>query len=147
MKLKIKKLREDAILPDYAHPGDVGLDLYSLEDYVLKPRERKLFSLGFAMEFEEGYAAIVKDKGGPPYKGGIKTMGGVFDAGYRGEYNVMLINLGEEDYEIKKGDKLAQLIIYPVEIAEIEEVAELGDSKRADGRFGSTGKNKFEKED
>ncbi len=67
-------------------------------------------------------------------------MGGVFDAGYRGEYNVNLINLGAEPYEVKKGDKIAQLVIFPVVIADIEEVAELGDSARGEGRFGSTGR-------
>ena len=140
MKLKIKRLNSEAILPTYAHPGDVGLDLYSLEDYDLKPMERKVFFVGFALEFENGYAAIVKDKSSLPNKAGIHTMGGVFDAGYRGEYNVQLINLGQEIYHISKGNKIAQLVIYPVEIAELEEVKELADSSRGEGRFGSTGK-------
>lgn len=142
MKIKIKKINPQAILPKYAHPGDVGLDLYSLEDYELQPGERKIFELGFALEFEEGYAAIVKDKGGPPNKFGLHTMGGVFDAGYRGEYNVNLINLGKESHKIEKGDKIAQLVIYPVIIAELEEATELSDSSRGVGRFGSTGTNK-----
>ncbi len=142
MKIKFKKLNSEAVMPKYAHPGDVGLDLYSLEDYDLKVGERKIFDLGFALEFEEGYAAIVKDKGGPPNKFGLHTMGGVFDAGYRGEYNVNLINLGKENHRVEKGDKIAQLIIYPVIIAELEEVSELADSIRGAGRFGSTGTNK-----
>ncbi len=140
MKIKIKKLQPEAKLPTYAHPGDVGMDLYSLEDYDLKPGERKIFMVGFALEFPEGYAAIVKDKSSLPMKAGIHTMGGVFDAGYRGEYNVNLINLGSDPYHIAKGDKIAQLIIYPVEIGELEEVNELSDSSRGAGRFGSTGK-------
>jgi len=140
MKIKIKKLNPEAILPTYANLGDVGMDLYSLEDYELQPGERKLFSLGFALEFEEGYAAIVKDKGSLPKNGGLHTMGGVFDAGYRGEYNVNLINLGNKPYKIEKGNKIAQLIIYPVVIADLEEVDELSDSVRGEGRFGSTGK-------
>ena len=140
MKLKIKRLKESAILPTYAHPGDVGMDLYSLEDYDLKPMERKIFFVGFAMEFENGYAAIVKDKSSLPNKAGIHTMGGVYDAGYRGEYNVQLINLGEETYHISKGDKIAQLVIYPIIIAELEETKELSESSRGEGRFGSTGK-------
>lgn len=140
MKLKIKKLNPDAFFPNYAHAGDVGLDLYSLENYELKPGERKIFPLGFALEFENGFAAIVKDKGSLPKKAGIHTMGGVFDAGYRGEYNVNLINLGQENYKIEKGDKIAQLIIYPIIIAELEEVSELSDSSRGEGRFGSTGR-------
>lgn len=140
MQLRIKRLKPDAVLPTYAHPGDVGMDLYSLDDYILQPGERKVFDLGFAIEFEPGYAAIVKDKSSLPKNGGIHTMGGVYDAGYRGEYNVQLINLGKEPYDIKKGNKIAQLIIYPIIIAELEEVSELSDSSRGDGRFGSTGK-------
>lgn len=141
MKIKIKKLHEEVKLPNYAHPGDVGLDLYSLEDYDLKPGERKVFFNGFALEFPEGYGAIVKDKGSLPKNGGLHVLGGVFDAGYRGEYNVMLINLGSETYHINKGDKLAQLVIFPVSIVELEEVDSLSESSRGDGRFGSTGKN------
>ncbi len=140
MKLKVKRLHQDAKLPSYAHPGDVGLDLFSLEDYTLKPGERRIFPVGFALEFPEGFAAIVKDKGSLPKNGGIHTMGGVFDAGYRGEYNVNLINLGQEPYHIEKGNKIAQLVIFPVAIGELEEVAELSETSRGAGRFGSTGK-------
>lgn len=140
LNIKIKKLNPEVKLPSYARPGDVGMDLFSLEDYDLKPGERKVFFVGFALEFPSGYAAIVKDKGGPPTKYGLHTMGGVYDAGYRGEYNVNLINLGQETCHISKGDKLAQLVIYPVEIAELEEVSQLSESERGEGRFGSTGK-------
>ena len=140
MKLKIKRLHPDAKLPNYAHPDDAGLDLYSLEDYDLKPGERKLFFTGFALEFESGYAAIVKDKGGLPKNWGIHTMGGVFDTGYRGEYNVQLINLGQETFHIEKGKKIAQLIIFPIVIAELEETDTLNQTSRGEGRFGSTGK-------
>lgn len=140
MEIKIKKLNPEAKIPTYAHPGDVGMDLYSLEEYILQPGERKHFPLGFAMEFENGYAAIVKDKGSLPKNGGLHTMGGVFDAGYRGEYNVCLINLGQEPYKIEKGNKLAQLVIYPVIIADLVETDSLSESERGEGRFGSTGK-------
>ncbi len=139
MEIKIKKLHEDTVIPKYAHEGDVGLDLYSLEDYELKPFERKIFPLGFALEFPSGFAGIVKDKGSLPKNAGIHTMGGVFDAGYRGEYNVNLINLGQNNYKIEKGQKIAQLVIYPVEIVQLEETEELSQSVRGDGRFGSTG--------
>jgi dUTP pyrophosphatase len=139
MIIKIKKLNPEAKLPTYAHPGDVGMDMYSLEDYELKPGERKIFPVGFALEFSEGYAAIVKDKSSLPMKAGLHTMGGVFDAGYRGEYNVNLINLGQESYHVEKGDKIAQLVIYPVIIADLEEADSLTESSRGEGRFGSTG--------
>lgn len=138
MKIKLKKLHEDAVLPNYAHPGDVGLDMYSLEDYELQPGEAKIFMTGFAMEFPEGYGAFVMDKSSTG-KAKIKTLGGVFDAGYRGEYNVNIINLGNEPFSILKGQKIAQLVILPVELPELEEVEELSDSSRGGGAFGSTG--------
>ncbi len=140
MKVKIKKLHPDLKMPQYAHPGDVGLDVFSREDYELKPGERKLFNLGFALEFLEGYAAIVKDKSSLPSHCGVHTMGGVFDAGYRGSYNILLINLGQEPVKIENGQKIAQIVIFPVAFAEFEEVEELSDSHRGNGQFGSTGK-------
>lgn len=140
MIVKIKKLNPEATIPSYAHPGDVGLDLHSLEEYTLQPGERKIFYVGFALEFENGYAAIIKDRGSVPKNGGLHTMGGVFDAGFRGEYNVLLVNLGQEPYTINKGDKIAQLIIYPVAIVDLEETDELSDSSRGMGQFGSTGR-------
>ena len=126
-------------MPNYAHPGDVGLDLYSLEEKVLSSGEHYIFPLGFALEFSEGYAAIVKDKGSIS-KAELHTMGGVYDAGFRGEYNVHLVNLGIKPYSVEKGDKIAQLVIYPVEIAKVEEVDNLSDSSRGEGHFGSTGR-------
>ena len=139
MKIKIKKLKENAKLPKYHHPGDVGMDLYAMEKVTIKPREHYRLWHGFAMEFPEGYAAIVKDKSSIS-KALLHTMGGVFDAGYRGEYNTHLVNLGTEPYTIEEGDKVSQLIIYPVVIAELEEANELSESARGEGMFGSTGK-------
>jgi len=140
LKVKIKKLYEDVKLPDYAHSGDAGMDLYSREDKMLTPGERYNFMIGFALEFSKGYVALVKDKGSTSNKYGLHTMGGVYDAGYRGEYNVELINLSQESYQIKKGDKIAQLVILPIEIAEFEEASDLSQTSRGEGRFGSTGK-------
>ena len=139
MNLKIKKLKGGVKVPSYAHPGDVGMDIYSLEEKTLKPGEHHIFFLGFAVEFPVGYAAIVKDKGSIS-NAGLHTMGGVYDAGYRGEYNIHLVNLGDESYTIEVGDKIAQIIFYPVEIPKIEEVEMLGESSRGEGRFGSTGR-------
>ncbi len=140
MKIKIKKLSPDVRLPAYAHPEDAGMDLFSMETYTIKPGERKIFSLGFALEFSAGYAAIVKDKSSLHKNGGLHVMGGVFDAGYRGEYNVGLINLGSAPYTIEVGHKIAQLVIFPIALAEWEEAETLSDSSRGAGRFGSTGK-------
>ena len=140
MKIFVKKLKPDAKLPSYAHPGDVGMDVYSLEEKVLKPGEHHIFFNGFSMEFPVGYAVILKDKGSIS-KAGLHTMGGVYDAGYRGEYNVHLVNLSDKEYKVEKGDKIAQLIMYPVEIPEISETtADLSESSRGEGRFGSTGR-------
>jgi dUTP pyrophosphatase len=139
MKLKIKRLKPEAVLPNYAKEGDVGLDLYAMQDMSLAPMEHARIWHGFALEFPNGYAAIVKDKGSISSVG-LHQMGGVFDAGYRGEYNTHLVNLSNETYKIEKGDKVSQLVIIPVAIAEIEEVTELSDSERGEGRFGSTGR-------
>ncbi|MSU75720.1 MAG: dUTP diphosphatase [Candidatus Magasanikbacteria bacterium] len=139
MKIKIKKLHPDARIPAYAHPGDAGLDLFSLETHTLQPKEAKLFKLGFALEFPHGYVALVKDKGSFAQRS-IHSLGGVFDAGFRGEYNAHLINLGNESYTIEKGHKLAQLVILPIITAELEETDKLNDSSRGMGQFGSTGK-------
>lgn len=139
MKIKIKKLKENAKLPQYANPGDVGMDMYAMETVVLQPGEHHIFFHGFALEFPVGYAAIVKDKSSIS-KAGLHTMGGVFDAGYRGEYNTHLVNLSDVPYTVEEGDKVAQLIIYPVAIAELEEVDILSESVRGEGAFGSTGK-------
>ncbi|MEA3398931.1 MAG: dUTP diphosphatase [Patescibacteria group bacterium] len=139
MKIKIKRLKNKVKLPTYSHPGDVGMDLYSIEDVIVKPGEHIILWHGFGIEFPEGYTAIIKDKSSIS-KAGLHTMGGVFDPGYRGEYNTHLVNLSDEPYTIEEGDKVSQLIIYPVEIAELEEVDELSKSARGEGSFGSTGK-------
>jgi dUTP pyrophosphatase len=138
MNINIKKLDPEATLPQYAHPGDVGMDFFSVESYTLKPGESHTFKTGVSMEFPIGYAAIVKDKGGMA-NANIHAMGGVFDAGYRGEYLIHLINHGSEDFTVEKRRKIAQIIIFPVEIPTLVETDKLSDSVRGDGRFGSTG--------
>jgi dUTP pyrophosphatase len=139
MKIKIKKLKADAIIPAYAHPGDAGLDLHSVEDYELKPGEKKVFYLGFSLEFPPDYVALVKDRGSMA-AAGIHSIAGVVDASFRGEYMSILINLSNQSYQIKKGDRIAQLLIVPLARAEIEEVEELESTSRGDGHLGSTGK-------
>ena len=139
LEVKIKRLNPEAKLPSYAHPGDAGLDLYSLEEATIPPGGHHRFCNGFALEFPEGYAAIVKDKGGIS-KAGLHTLGGVFDAGFRGECNVHLVNLSGKPYTFEKGDKVAQLVIVPVAHARLVETETLADSSRGLGQFGSTGK-------
>src|SRR3989338_7051286 len=139
MKIKIKKLKEDATLPKYAHPGDVGMDMYAMEEMVFPAGAHARIYHGFALEFPVGYAAIVKDKSSIS-KAGLHTMGGVFDAGYRGEYNTHLVNLSDKSYNVEEGDKISQLVIVPIAIGELTEVDELSESARGEGKFGSTGR-------
>lgn len=139
MQIKVKKLKDNAKLPTYAHPGDVGMDMYAMETVTIPPMGQHRFFHGFALEFPIGYGAFVMDKSSIS-KAGLQTMGGVFDAGYRGEYNTHLINLSSESYTVEIGDKVGQLVIVPVSIAELELVEELTDSSRGMGAFGSTGK-------
>lgn len=139
MKIKVKKLKEDAKLPTYHHEGDVGMDLYSMEEVTIPPMGHHRFWHGFALEFPVGYAGIIKDKSSIS-KAGLHSMGGVFDAGFRGEYNTHLVNLSDKEYKVEVGDKVAQLVIFPVAICELEEVDELSDSSRGTGGFGSTGR-------
>lgn len=138
--LKVKKLNSDSVVPKYAQPGDAGLDLYSAEDYKLQSGERHDFHLGFATELPDGYAGLVWDKGGVAQKHGVHCLAGVLDSGYRGELVLVLLNTGSQAYEIKKGDKIAQLLIQPVERADIKVVDSLSATERGQGRFGSTGK-------
>lgn len=139
MQIKVKKLKPEAKMPKYHHPGDVGMDVYSMETVTLMPGEHHRFYHGFAMEFPAGYAAIIKDKSSIS-NAGLHTMGGVFDAGFRGEYNTHLVNLSDKSYTVEEGDKIAQIIIYPVEIADLVETDSLSESERGTGGFGSTGR-------
>ena len=142
MKLKIKKLNENAIIPAYQSELAAGFDLHSVEDYVLKKGERKLIKTGLAFEIEPGFEVQIRPRSGLAFKHGITVLNtpGTIDADYRGEIMVLLINLGEEDFEIKKGERIAQAVIAPVVQAEFVETYELSDTKRGKGGFGSTGK-------
>lgn len=139
MNIQVKKLHPDAKIPNFAHPGDAGMDLYAVVDMILKPGERASVPTGVAMALPDGYVALVWDKSGVSHKFGVKVLGGVIDSGYRGEYLIGLVNLSQENFVIKAGQKIAQLLIQKVEHPEMEEVAELDDTSRGDGRFGSTG--------
>jgi dUTP pyrophosphatase len=138
--VKVRKLGEGAKLPTYSHEGDAGMDFYSAEDVVLKPGERHAFSTQVAVEIPHGCAGLFWDKSGLARNSGIKSMGGVIDSGYRGEIVITLVNLGQEAYHFKKGDRIAQMLIQPVEHAKIEESPELSETGRGTGGFGSTGK-------
>ncbi len=139
MKLKIKKLDKQAILPKREHEGDAGLDLYSIMNLEIAPNERVKIGTGIAMSLPLNYVGLLWDKSGLASKEGLKVLGGVIDAGYRGEIIVAIINLSENKYKVEKGQKIAQLLIQKVELPEVCEVSELEDTKRGFGGFGSTG--------
>jgi len=139
MVIKIKKLVEEAKVPQYAHPGDAGMDFFSSEEMVLNPGERKLISTGISMAIPEGYVGLIWDKSGLAVKKGVKTMAGVIDTGYRGEVKILLHNLSTEEFKIEKGMKIAQMLIQPVESRKITEVEDLEETERGEGAFGSTG--------
>jgi dUTP pyrophosphatase len=140
MKLKIKKLNQEATLPNYAHENDAGFDLFSVETIEIAPMFRVQVSTGLAMEIPDGFVGLIWDKSGLSHKHGLKILGGVIDAGYRGEIKIGIINLDTEKYILEKGHKVAQMIIQKRELCEIEEVDELSDTLRGEGGFGSTGK-------
>lgn len=140
MKVKIKKLDPDARVPEFAHADDAGMDLYSLKDHLMKPGETVKVETGIAMEFDSDYVALIWDKGSVGIENSIKTLGGVFDSGYRGDYTIGLVNLSKKDYKIGRGDKITQVLFQKIEHPDTIEVEELSDSSRGDGRFGSTGK-------
>lgn len=140
MQIKFKKLKENAILPSYANPGDAGMDLFCLEDYILKPGERYAFSIGIAAEIPEGYFIRFAPKSGLALKAGIDVMAGIVDESYRGEWIVIIINLSDQIKEFKFGDKIAQAILTPYQQAETVVVGQLSETQRGSGGFGSTGK-------
>ncbi len=141
VKVKIKKIKDNAIIPKYAHEGDAGVDLYSTEEYILKPGERVLVSTGIKIAIPRGYEAQVRPKSGLAVKHGISIVNtpGTIDADYRGEIGIITINLGQEEFKIEKGKKIAQMIFNKVEEAEFEETEELEETTRGQGGFGSTG--------
>lgn len=143
MRLEIKRIDPDLPLPSYARDGDAGLDLSSADEVVLKPGERVVVPTGFAVAIPEGYAGFVHARSGRAFKEGLALPNapGLIDAGYRGELKVLLVNLDPaEPIYIRRGEKIAQLVVQRVERAELEEVTELEPSKRGDGGFGSTGR-------
>lgn len=140
--LKIQKIVNDLPIPDYAHPGDAGLDLFSNQDIVLKPFERQLVSTGIKISIPVGYAGFVQPKSGRALKEGLSIVNtpGLIDSGYRGEVGVILINLNpDKKLHIKRGEKIAQMVIQKVEEVDVLEVQTLEESKRGEGGFGSTG--------
>ena len=138
-KVLIKKLNENAKIPVRAHAGDAGLDLYALESAVLKPSVPTRIQTGIALAIPNGHVGMICDRSSMGAKG-IRILGGIVDSGYRGEVQVLLINLSLQEYKIESGDKIAQLLILPVNLCDTAEVLDLDETSRSSGGFGSTGK-------
>ena len=141
MTLGFKRIHPDATLPAYAHASDAGMDVRSVEDLTIPAGRRALVHTGLVMELPLGYEAQVRPRSGLALKHGITVLNtpGTIDAGYRGEVGVILANFGDADFVVKKGDKIAQIVIAPVTQPEIVEVADVNATDRGAGGFGSTG--------
>ena len=143
MRVLITRLDPELPLPSYAKPGDAGADLYSRIDLELAPGERAMVPTGIAIALEPGYVALVHPRSGRAAKEGLGMVNapGTVDAGYRGELQVILINHDSKNpISIKRGERIAQLVIQPVIRAELVEVESLPGTNRGEGGFGSTGK-------
>ena len=138
IQLKVQRMN-DAKLPSYAHPGDAGMDLYSLEECALKAGERRVIKTGIKMAISEGFVGLIRDRSGLAVNHGITVMAGVVDSGYRGEVGIVLRNTSSLDINITKHMRIAQMLILPVGHAEIIDVDDLDETKRGHGGFGSTG--------
>src|SRR5580693_5503755 len=141
MKIRIKKLHPDAILPSYAHgpDEDAAMDLRALERVVLTPGAAQGVPTGIAIELPPGHEAQVRPRSGMALKHCVTVNFGTIDPGYRGEIRVVMFNLGRASYTIEKGDRIAQLVVARYEAIEWEE-GELGGSARGEGGFGSSGR-------
>jgi dUTP pyrophosphatase len=134
-----KKLDAKAVLPTRAHPDDAGLDLYNLEDVTIDPSQGALVRTGVAVAVPGGHVGLVCDRSSLARRG-LKTAGGVIDAGYRGELGVVLWNLSRQSQHLKAGERVAQLLVIPIATPAVSEVAELDATARGAGGFGSTGR-------
>jgi dUTP pyrophosphatase len=139
----VKILKAGAEQRSYANPSDAGADLRSAGDYRINPGESKLIKTGIAIELPFGYEAQVRPRSGLAYKNQVTVLNtpGTIDEGYRGEVGVILINHGKDTFLIDKGDRIAQLVVKPVEQVRFIIKDELSDTSRGEGGFGSTGRS------
>lgn len=143
MELPLTKLKDGATLPTRAHDGDAGLDLYACEAAHIGPGERWSVGTGVAVEIPAGHAGLVLPRSGLAKKHGITLVNspGLIDAGYRGELRVLLLNTDPaETFRVQPGDRIAQLVIAPITLAEPVETVALAESARGEGGFGSSGR-------
>ena len=139
--LKIKKVHADAKLPQYQLPGSSGMDLHAVQSVYIAPGEHNLVKTGIKIELPKGFEAQVRPRSGLALKNSITVLNspGTIDQGFLGEICVILVNHGKSGFRVDPGDRIAQLVIAPVEIVEIQEVDELSETERGEGGFGSTG--------
>lgn len=143
MELPVSRLNEDAILPTRAHDGDAGLDLYACEAAHIGPGERWSVGTGVGVEIPQGHAGLILPRSGLAKKHGIALVNspGLVDSGYRGELRVLLLNTDPaETFRVEPGDRIAQLVIAPIALAEPVEAESLAESVRGEGGFGSSGR-------
>ena len=141
MNLLVQRLHPKAILPKYAHPGDAGMDLYAIEAVSIEPGHRALIATGIAIALPPNTEAQVRPRSGLALKRGITVLNspGTVDESYRGEIKVILINHGNQPFQVEAGMRIAQMVICPVIYAQIEAVTELDETIRGRGGFGSSG--------
>lgn len=142
LQVQLKMLDAGLEAPSYAHPGDAGADLRARVDVVLRPGERKLVPTGVSISLPDGFVALIHPRSGLATKHGLTIVNapGTVDAGYRGEISVTLLNTdATQDIELRRGDRIAQMVIQRVEYAQFVRVDELDGSVRGAGGFGSTG--------
>lgn len=141
MTLLFKRIHPDAVLPAYAHPSDVGMDIRSVDELVIPSGKYALVHTGLVMLLPPMYEAQVRPRSGLALKSGVTVLNapGTIDSGYRGEVGVILANFGDVDFIVRKGDKVAQLVIAPVTRPEIVETDLVDVTDRGASGFGSTG--------
>ena len=143
VKILIKKLSKNAMIPKYESSGASGLDISALteENILIKPKEKAIIPTGLACSIPKNYEIQIRPRSGLAAKNNLTVLNspGTIDSDYRGELKIILINLGNDNFEVKNGMRIAQMVVCPVEIAEIEEVKSLEGTDRGKGGFGSTG--------
>lgn len=139
MRVKIQRIDKDIEMVKYAHDGDAAFDLRSSENIHLSASRKIIVPTGIKMAIPEGFAGLIWDRSGLAANSSLHCLAGVVDSGYRGEIKIVLVNLSKHDMYVKKGMRIAQMIIQKVEYPILEEVEFLNDTKRNEDGFGSTG--------
>jgi dUTP pyrophosphatase len=137
--LEVKKMTNDVVTPEYIMDSDIGLDIRANETVNIKPLEQKIVKTGLKIRIPEGHVGLIRDRAGIVSNMNVHTAAGTFDTAYRGEISIILVNMGEEEVQIEKGMRIAQMIVIPVRRVKIEIVDSLSVTNRGENGFGSTG--------